>query len=188
MMFSKNPEQCTTELRFIPREERPQSVPLLGKCFPSPFGSLCGLFEEERLIALALVGEVDHNAVTQVWTRSFGAFSWKISAETQEDLRRTSVWIAYGTLFQQHVWKTLRTVPFGQQLSYSQLACKAGCPKAVRAVASAVASNPLALILPCHRVVAQSGLGGYRWGLCTKERLLAWERTHDAKDSYPCCW
>ncbi len=78
-----------------------------------------------------------------------------------------------GTVFQQQVWKALRDIPLGGTVSYSQLAEKIGKPKAVRAVASACASNAIAVLIPCHRVVRQSGeLSGYRWGVGRKAELL----------------
>lgn len=78
-----------------------------------------------------------------------------------------------GTAFQIRVWETLRTIPAGQTRTYSQVAALIGSPKAVRAVGTACAKNPVALTVPCHRVVRQDGsLGGYRWGLDVKEALL----------------
>jgi AraC family transcriptional regulator of adaptative response/methylated-DNA-[protein]-cysteine methyltransferase len=81
-----------------------------------------------------------------------------------------------GTAFQQRVWQALRAVPPGQTVSYAELARRIGAPAAVRAVAAACAANPLALAIPCHRVVRQDGgLAGYRWGLERKAALLARE-------------
>ncbi|WP_114417889.1 methylated-DNA--[protein]-cysteine S-methyltransferase [Marinospirillum perlucidum] len=78
-----------------------------------------------------------------------------------------------GTAFQKAVWEALLTIPAGQTRSYSQLAEQVGQPAAVRAVASACGANPVALLVPCHRVVRKDGgLGGYRWGLDMKRRLL----------------
>jgi AraC family transcriptional regulator of adaptative response/methylated-DNA-[protein]-cysteine methyltransferase len=78
-----------------------------------------------------------------------------------------------GTAFQMRVWEALRVVPSGSTLTYSQLAERIGAPRAVRAVGSACAANPVALAVPCHRVVRRDGtLGGYRWGLAVKESLL----------------
>lgn len=81
-----------------------------------------------------------------------------------------------GTAFQQRVWQALRAIPPGLTLSYSQLAERIGAAKAVRAVAGACAANPLAVVIPCHRVVRNDGgLAGYRWGLARKHALLARE-------------
>lgn len=78
-----------------------------------------------------------------------------------------------GTAFQRRVWEALRAIPAGQTATYGKVAETIGAPKAVRAVATACASNPLAVAVPCHRVVpAAGGLGGYRWGPDRKRRLL----------------
>lgn len=78
-----------------------------------------------------------------------------------------------GTEFQQRVWELLRAVPSGETITYQELARRLGRPSAVRAVARAVATNPAAIVIPCHRVVRSDGqLGGYRWGPERKERLL----------------
>ncbi len=85
-----------------------------------------------------------------------------------------------GTLFQQKVWRALQEIPAGVTTTYSEIAKRIGSPRAVRAVASACAANKLAVVIPCHRVVRKDGgMGGYRWGLERKRRLLAKEiETH----------
>jgi AraC family transcriptional regulator of adaptative response/methylated-DNA-[protein]-cysteine methyltransferase len=81
------------------------------------------------------------------------------------------------TAFQRRVWEELQAIPRGETKSYSGIAAKIGRPKAVRAVARACASNPVAVAIPCHRVVRENGdMGGYRWGLKRKKRLLALEK------------
>jgi AraC family transcriptional regulator of adaptative response/methylated-DNA-[protein]-cysteine methyltransferase len=81
------------------------------------------------------------------------------------------------TSFQRQVWKQLRAIPCGKTSSYSEVARAIGKEKAVRAVANACASNPVALVIPCHRVVREDqSLGGYRWGLERKKKLLAEEK------------
>lgn len=96
------------------------------------------------------------------------------------DLKRTpdrplSLLVA-GTNFQVSVWKALMQIPSGEVTSYSRLATAIGCPNAARAVGQAVGANPIALIIPCHRVIQQSGkLGGYRWGETRKQAIHAWE-------------
>lgn len=80
---------------------------------------------------------------------------------------------AHGTAFQWRVWRALQQIPRGTTLSYSEVAKKIGSPSAVRAVARACATNPVALVIPCHRVVREDGeLGGYRWGTERKKALL----------------
>ena len=83
-----------------------------------------------------------------------------------------------GTVFQLRVWQALRKIPRGETRSYSQLARELGDPKSTRAVARACATNRVALLVPCHRVVGADGsLTGYRWGLARKRRLLHAEST-----------
>jgi AraC family transcriptional regulator of adaptative response/methylated-DNA-[protein]-cysteine methyltransferase len=83
-----------------------------------------------------------------------------------------------GTAFQQRVWRALREIPAGETRSYSEIAKRVGSPAAVRAVGSACGKNPVAVVVPCHRVVREDGkLGGYRGGLERKRALLERERT-----------
>ena len=78
-----------------------------------------------------------------------------------------------GTAFQQRVWRALQQIPVGKTVSYAEVAKRIGAPKAVRAVASACAANPIAVAIPCHRVVRKGGgLSGYRWGVERKRALL----------------
>jgi AraC family transcriptional regulator of adaptative response/methylated-DNA-[protein]-cysteine methyltransferase len=79
--------------------------------------------------------------------------------------------------FQMRVWSELRKIPYGETRSYSEIAESIGNPKSVRAVARACATNPVALVTPCHRVIAADGkLSGYRWGIERKEQLLRQEK------------
>ena len=81
-----------------------------------------------------------------------------------------------GKAFQVRVWRALLRVPPGALVSYGRLAEAVGRPSAARAVGTAVARNPLAYIIPCHRVIHATGvLGGYRWGVERKRALVAWE-------------
>lgn len=82
-----------------------------------------------------------------------------------------------GTAFQQRVWSALRAITPGKTASYAEIARRIGAPKAVRAVAGACAANPVAVVVPCHRVVRADGsLSGYRWGVERKRALLGKER------------
>ncbi|MFI5096009.1 MAG: bifunctional DNA-binding transcriptional regulator/O6-methylguanine-DNA methyltransferase Ada [Candidatus Acidiferrales bacterium] len=81
------------------------------------------------------------------------------------------------TAFQRRVWECLQKIPRGETRSYSAVAKKIGMPKATRAVARACATNPVAVAIPCHRVIREDGtLGGYRWGIERKEQLLTIEK------------
>jgi AraC family transcriptional regulator, regulatory protein of adaptative response / methylated-DNA-[protein]-cysteine methyltransferase len=88
------------------------------------------------------------------------------------------------TAFQRRVWEYLQTIPYGSTRSYSEVASAIGDPKATRAVAQACARNRVAVAIPCHRVIRQDGdLGGYRWGIDRKERLLALESQRTAAEA-----
>lgn len=82
-----------------------------------------------------------------------------------------------GTAFQQRVWRALLAIPRGTTCTYAEIARRVGSPRAVRAVGTACGRNPVAVVVPCHRVLREDGaLGGYRWGLERKKALLAQER------------
>ena len=84
-----------------------------------------------------------------------------------------------GTGFQRKVWEVLLTIPYGETRAYREIAEAAGCPKGFRAVGMANNKNPIAIIIPCHRIVSSNGkLVGYAGGLDRKEALLALERAN----------
>lgn len=98
-------------------------------------------------------------------------FAGDINAFNNMDLR------PFGTEFQLVAWQALQTIPFGQTASYGDQAKKIGNPKAVRAVGGANNKNPIAIIIPCHRVIGANGkMVGFGGGISTKEWLLAHER------------
>jgi AraC family transcriptional regulator of adaptative response/methylated-DNA-[protein]-cysteine methyltransferase len=87
------------------------------------------------------------------------------------------------TAFQRRVWETLRRIPSGTTQTYGEIARAMGRPKAARAVARACATNPVSLVIPCHRVVrGDGGMGGYRWGIERKKALLAQEMRRNRDD------
>jgi AraC family transcriptional regulator of adaptative response/methylated-DNA-[protein]-cysteine methyltransferase len=84
-----------------------------------------------------------------------------------------------GTEFQLKVWAALLEIPFGELSNYGKIAQQIGHSKASRAVGTAIGSNPIALLIPCHRVVQASGkLGGFKWGLERKAAIIAWEASY----------
>jgi AraC family transcriptional regulator of adaptative response/methylated-DNA-[protein]-cysteine methyltransferase len=106
------------------------------------------------------------DAVRAVVSRLEGAAG---AADVPLDIRPTA--------FQRRVWKALQEIPAGETRSYREVAAAIGRPSAARAVARACATNPVAVVIPCHRVVREGGdLGGYRWGAHRKRRLLDHER------------
>ena len=86
-----------------------------------------------------------------------------------------SPFIRAGTLFQQRVWSHISAIPYGSRITYQKLAELAGSRKGARAAGMACGANPLALIIPCHRVIAQNSLGGFAGGVAIKRSLLALE-------------
>jgi AraC family transcriptional regulator, regulatory protein of adaptative response / methylated-DNA-[protein]-cysteine methyltransferase len=107
-----------------------------------------------------------HGWVQPVVQRVFGQLP---HVEIPLDIRATA--------FERLVWEELTRIPYGQTRSYSEIARAIGQPGAARAVARACSHNPVAVLIPCHRVVRQDGsMGGYKWGVARKERLLAQEK------------
>lgn len=149
----------------------------------SPLGRLLGAYTEKGVCAVS-IGDDDHKlekALREQFPR----------AEINRAGSTIHEWIAaivrgiggginpaipldaQGSAFQWRVWKALQQIPRGTTLSYSEVAEKIGQPTAARAVARACATNPVALVIPCHRVVRDDGsLGGYRWGLDRKAEIL----------------
>lgn len=84
-----------------------------------------------------------------------------------------------GTNFQIKVWESLLKIPFGQFATYEAIATAIGQPTAARAVGSAIGSNPVAFLIPCHRVIRKTGaFGNYKWGLSRKKAIIGWEAAH----------
>lgn len=88
-----------------------------------------------------------------------------------------------GTDFQLKVWQSLLTIPMGKLSTYGSLAGKIGHPNASRAVGTAIGSNPVAFLIPCHRVIQSSGnIGGYMWGPDRKQLMIGWESSQVYSD------
>lgn len=93
--------------------------------------------------------------------------------------------LVQGTNFQVKVWEALLSIPKGSVTTYKHIAQKIGHPKAVRAVGSAVGDNPVAYLIPCHRVIRKEGiLGEYRWGALRKKALIGWEAAHQDEEYF----
>ena len=111
-------------------------------------------------------------------------FSRKIAKNCKE-LRGNSlqIWVR-GTDFQFQVWKTLLQLPLGKLASYGFIAAHLGQPTASRAIGNAVGANPVAMFIPCHRVIHSTGhVRGYRWGTGRKRAIIAWERAKFLKEN-----
>jgi len=91
------------------------------------------------------------------------------------DLSRHPTDLSQATDFQRRVWRAASSIPYGETASYGELARAIGCPGAARAVGNALGANPTPLIIPCHRIVAKGGAGGFSVGLPMKLKLLGLE-------------
>jgi AraC family transcriptional regulator of adaptative response/methylated-DNA-[protein]-cysteine methyltransferase len=156
---------------------------------PSPFGECLLAVTERGLCALSFVDEADPRAALQDLRRRWSR------ARLLEDNERTAAMIRRvfdssaesnhapiplllkGTNFQIKVWEALLRIPPGAVTSYSRLATAIGNPAAGRAVGSAVGANPIAYLIPCHRVILSTGaFGNYRYGALRKKAILGWEQ------------
>lgn len=155
---------------------------------PSWLGS-CLIAQSERGVCALLLGEEPECLVADLQQRfpkerivSAGAGAEQLGSEVACWLETPGrEFVApldiRGTDFQKRVWRALREIPYGQTWHYTQLAEHLGAPGAVRAVGRACGANPIAVAIPCHRVLRRDGaLAGYRWGLERKQLLLERER------------
>jgi len=160
--------------------------------YPSPFGECLVAITDRGITNLVFVQPGSRATVVRDLKTQ-----WK-RADVTEDAAATRPYVenifapgrsgskadlfVKGTNFQIKVWEALLRIPRGAVISYEDMARQIGMPKAVRAVAGAVASNPIAFLIPCHRVILKSGaFGGYRWGGTRKRAILAWEASREKK-------
>jgi AraC family transcriptional regulator of adaptative response/methylated-DNA-[protein]-cysteine methyltransferase len=182
------PSEAILDLRFIPFQQAIQQPTLLefGVTI-SPFGDALWGFTAAGLCHASLHDAcIDPRKTLQDrWPGyQFQANSQKAEAILTAVLHPTTqpivAW-ASGTAFQMQVWQALLQIRAGELISYQQLAEQIGKPKAARAVGNALGKNPLAWLVPCHRVVHQSGkLGHYHWGRKRKAAMIQAEQTDKA--------
>ena len=148
----------------------------------SPFGRCSIAFIKKTVYALTFP-KGDEDALldfskrlkTKDFERNDAAAKQLVSAIFDENFR-PSLELS-GTPFQLKVWEELQRIPAGAISTYSEIATRIGHPKAVRAVGTAIGANPVAYLIPCHRVLRTDGaLGGFRWGLDIKKQMLAAEK------------
>ena len=185
-------EQAPAQLGMTPAAYRRggKSAHIGNTIVDCPLGRLLIAATEKGICSICL-GNSDADLETAL-------FSEYPAAEIQRDGVELSQWVntllnhlngqqpqldlpidVQATAFQWQVWEKLRAIPYGSTRSYGEIAQELGDPKAARAVARACATNPVAIVVPCHRVVREDGsLGGYRWGLERKRQLLAQESMH----------
>lgn len=160
----------------------------------SPFGRLFLAVTPMGICMLSFLDEAGHGdlpkSLEQTWPGTAVTADHKTTATIAAALFQRAHTQAHrfhvvlkGSEFQLKVWKTLLEVPMGKVCSYGQLARAIGQPKASRAVGGAVAANPVAYLIPCHRVIRSSGAtGNYRWGRSRKRAMLFWEACKGCMD------
>ncbi len=140
---------------------------------------VCAIFlgDEEAALRRELAERFAHAELTEA-SGSFGKLLAEVVASIEMPAKAVALPLDIrGTAFQQRVWAALRDIPAGETASYGEIARRIGKPEAVRAVGAACGANPIAVAVPCHRVVGSGGkLTGYRWGVDRKRALLARER------------
>jgi AraC family transcriptional regulator of adaptative response/methylated-DNA-[protein]-cysteine methyltransferase len=153
---------------------------------PSPFGECFAAVTNRGLCHLAFVGSTSRKKIVTDFKKQ-----WRY-AEILEDAAALGPYVKRifgstshdsplplhikGTNFQIKVWQALLNIPQGKIVSYEHIAERINKPTAIRAVANAVALNPVAFLIPCHRVIRKTGaMGGYRWGAARKKAMLVWE-------------
>jgi AraC family transcriptional regulator, regulatory protein of adaptative response / methylated-DNA-[protein]-cysteine methyltransferase len=155
---------------------------------PSPFGTAIVMNTQRGLAGLALADAGKEKAaladMRARWPKARYVEDAAATAATARRIFDSSLWrkdqplrvVLIGTDFEIRVWEKLLSIPMGRLTTYSDLAAKAGAPKAARAVGAAVGKNPVCFVVPCHRVVGKSGdITGYHWGLTRKRAILGWE-------------
>ncbi|MBZ5516783.1 MAG: bifunctional DNA-binding transcriptional regulator/O6-methylguanine-DNA methyltransferase Ada [Acidobacteriia bacterium] len=135
------------------------------------------LGEADAVLEAALVAEYPH---AEIHRDDTGFAPWVRAIQKHLDGFEARLNLSLdlqATAFQRRVWKELQRIPYGRTRTYREVACAMGQPKAVRAVARACATNPVSIVVPCHRVIRGDGsLAGYRWGLSRKQALIEAER------------
>jgi len=155
---------------------------------PCPFGMALVMITPRGLAGLALadVGK-DRAALRDMcarWPKAHYAEDFAATATTARRIFDPALWrpeqplrvVLIGTDFEVRVWEKLLTIPLGKLTTYSDIAARAGAPKAARAVGAAVGKNPICFVVPCHRVIGKNGdITGYHWGITRKRAMLGWE-------------
>ncbi|MGE6487144.1 methylated-DNA--[protein]-cysteine S-methyltransferase [Paenisporosarcina sp. NPDC076898] len=144
----------------------------------SPIGLIEVTATEIELVSVLFVDEKQQSHENEI----IHHFLYEIDAYFKGDLKQFTIPPMNGTAFQSGVWNELIRIPYGDRLSYSEIAHRIQKQKAVRAVGTAIGKNKYALIVPCHRVFSKNGsLSGFAWGSWRKEWLLEHEKNHSQK-------
>lgn len=142
----------------------------------SPLGWLQVVERDNSLVNLSFVSQPESVSARGVVAQELARLLTNYFVGKSTDFATITMSLTAGTVFQRRIWQELRTIPYGQLVSYRQIAVAIGKPTAYRAVAKAIAANPLVIVIPCHRVVRSDGkLGGYAAGIERKQQLLQLE-------------
>ena len=190
-------EKAPKQLGMTPKtyQQAGKTISIVYAIAPCPLGYLLVATTEKGICAVKLGDEADklehilnqefHQAhiirddhTHKEWIQAILDFI--AGGETHLDLPLD----VRGTAFQKQVWEALQKIPYGETRTYTDIACNIAKPQAVRAVGNACGANPIALIVPCHRVLRNDGsLGGYHWGIERKQKLLTQESKFLKDDS-----
>ena len=148
--------------------------------FPSAFGEILVVGDDQAIEILNFQNSTSPHPVDPAWRRDaalFGNVRQELEAYFAGELQEFTLNVVpRGTEFQRQVWQALQEIPYGTLATYRDIAQRIGRPNAVRAVGAANGANPVAVVVPCHRVIGSNGtLTGYAGGLEIKERLLQLE-------------
>lgn len=168
------------------RNLQPQETMILCSIEQSPFGDMLLASDEGKIVFSSFI----ENKAQSLKELDFylKLKEWKL---VKEDIHQSFVQglinknnaftnrlHPVGTTFQKRIWDELLKIPAGETRTYLQVAIEIGSPSSARAVGTAIGANPIAWLIPCHRVIQTTGgLGGYRWGLERKKSLLDWEKS-----------
>ena len=149
-------------------------------CYKSPIGRIDIIAEENRILRASFSKETPSSGPTFPPTLPVLARTIKLLdtyfAGGAINFAEIPVQVAYGTEFQQQVWKAIQQIRYGEVRSYQWIADQIGRSKSARSIGNAVGANPVSILIPCHRVIRSNGaLGGYGGGLDRKRQLLALE-------------
>ena len=148
----------------------------LKHTYNSPIGNIGLLIKDDNLILISLINPMLKGLDAMKDSKSFKDIITQLDEYFFEGRKKFDVAFKISTTnFRLKVYQEMQKIPYGKSITYSDLASKVGSPKAFRAVGTACGKNPLPLIIPCHRVKAQSGLGGFTGGLNIKRFLLSLE-------------
>ena len=167
------------------RNLQPQKTMILCSIEQSPFGDMLMASEEGKIVFSAFIEnkaqslkELGFYLKLKEWKLLEEAMHQPVVQKLINNIGVSDLIHPEGTTFQKRIWEELMKIPAGETRTYLQVAIEIGSPSSARAVGTAIGANPIAWLIPCHRVIQTAGgLGGYRWGLERKKSLLDWEKS-----------